>query len=177
MTRIATLALVAVALCGSDYDRRDWKHWVDADRDCQSTRQEVLLAEAIGAVALARDGCTVVSGRWLDPYTGETFTDPRKLDVDHLVPLKNAHESGGWAWDAETRKRYANDLDDPDHLVAVSARANRAKGAKGPDEWMPPNRAYHCAYLRAWLDVKSRWGLWMRPAEARVIFEGLEACE
>lgn len=64
----------------------------------------------------------------------------RDLDIDHLVPLKNARDSGGWAWSLDRKKEYANYLGEPDHLIAVTSGANRSKGAKGPDEWRPPRR-------------------------------------
>ncbi|MGL4394603.1 MAG: GmrSD restriction endonuclease domain-containing protein [Brevinema sp.] len=146
----------------SDYNRKDWKHWVDADQDGQNTRQEVLIAESLDPVVLDERG-RVLSGRWLDPFTGEYFTDPKELDIDHIVPLKYAHDNGGAEWDADVKMLYANYLDDPNHLIAVSAKENRSKGAKAPTEWMPPNEEFHCEYIRIWYGIKSTWGLKMDP--------------
>lgn len=159
------------------YDRDDWPHWIDADGDCQDTRQEVLVAESEIPVRF-RDArrCAVASGRWHCPYTGRVITDPHELDVDHLVPLHEAHRSGGHAWDREERQRYANALDDPMHLVAVDASANRAKGDKRPEAWMPPEPSHRCEYLRAWVDVKERWSLQQGSAERAFIDAGLAEC-
>ena len=97
-----------------DYDRGEWDHWNDADRDCQDARQEVLIAESSVPVVFKDDvECRVESGRWTDPYTGATVEDPGKLDVDHLVPLANAHVSGGHAWDGDRKALYANSLSYP----------------------------------------------------------------
>ena len=126
-----------------DYDRRQWRHWVDADGDCQDARQEVLVEESVGIIIFTdTDQCRIASGQWVAPFTGTVVTDPSKLDVDHLVPLANAHWSGGHAWDSNRKRSYANDLTNPGHLVAVTASANRSKGAKGPEDWRPPDEAY-----------------------------------
>ena len=74
----------------------------------------------MGPVLFKNDeGCSFLSGNWIDPYSGLEITDATTLDIDHLVPLKEAHESGGFAWDTEKRRSYANDLVDPDCLIAV----------------------------------------------------------
>lgn len=153
-----------------DYDRSDWHtRWYDLDKDCQDTRQEVLIAESTTPPVMDDRGCRVVSGTWEDPYTGKTFTNPSDLDIDHFIPLRNAHTSGGWMWDRERRKAFANDLDDPEALIAVDLSANRSKGARGPDEWLPPNQDYVCEYVTTWLDVKERNGLTLTADEARAI--------
>jgi hypothetical protein len=152
------------------YERDGWPHWRDSDRDCQNTRNEVLIAESLEPVVFADGrGCKVLRGLWKCPYTGHVFREPRGLDIDHLVPLKNAHASGGHRWTRKQRTAYANDLSDQDHLVAVAASANRAKSAQSPDLWLPRERRAWCWYARAWRRVKARWGLSMRDAErARV---------
>jgi hypothetical protein len=151
------------------YSRDLYRHWVDADSDCQDTCQEVLIVASRVPVQIDPSGCRVLSGRWFDSYTGETVTNPRQLDIDHLVPLAEAHRSGADRWDAARRQAYANDLDHPDTLIAVSAGANRSKGDKDPARWMPPNAAYHCDYIAAWIAVKVRWGLGMDGEKLRAV--------
>ena len=125
------------------YDRDNWRHWTDADGDCQNARHEVLVAESLVAVTFKTNNeCQVVTGEWVGAFTGTTVTDPSSLDIDHFVPLANAWKSGAWAWDEDKKEEYANYLDDPHHLIAVTASANRSKGAWGPERtgnplWSP----------------------------------------
>ena len=125
-----------------EYDRSDWWHWIDEDGDCQDARQEVLIAESLDQVTFETDRqCRVESGRWYGAFTGVYTSDPGDLDIDHLVPLKNAHLSGAWAWNPAVKEEYANHLGEENHLIAVTASANRSKGAKGPEEWGRRNKA------------------------------------
>ena len=161
-----------------EYDRDDWKHWTDEDGDCQDARQEVLIEESLEPVEYEDDRqCRVESGRWWAPHLGHHLENPRHIDVDHHVPLKNAHLSGGWAWDAERKEQYANYLDDPDHLVAISSRHNRSKGARGPEEWAPPDNDLWCDYATDWAEIKQRWGLTMTPVESEIVMDMLGTCE
>lgn len=156
------------------YSRAEWTHWVDADKDCQDARQEALIRGA-DPVTLSTNGCTVTGGLWLDPYTGKTFIAPSKMDVDHMIPLKEAAESGGQVWSKDQKKAFANDLTtDVPQLIAVSASANRAKGAKDPAEWLPT--ADMCQYVLNWVGVKKRWELKMDEVEKAKIMALLEAC-
>ena len=157
------------------YDRHDWKHWVDAD--CQDARQEVLVAESRATVSYQTDRqCRVASGQWLAPYTGTIVTDPGKLDIDHMVPLGNAHLSAAWAWSAQQREHYANHLADPQHLIAVTASANRSKGARGPEAWKPEDRSYWCQYAVDWITIKDTWQLTVTQAEHGALVEMLDTC-
>ena len=162
----------------SSYKRALWKHWVDEDKDCQDTRTEVLIRDARPSTIKYKGEkeCEVRSGEWVDPYTGKTFNDPAKLDVDHLVPLKQAHDSGGLAWPREKRALYANYLGYRWHLVAVDASENRKKGAKGPDEYRPPLKSTHCQYAQAWGSVKAAWGLRTTATERAAMLEMLATC-
>ncbi len=159
------------------YARASWPHWNDEDHDCQNTRNEVLIAESTVPVTFAdARHCKVAKGSWRCPYTGRIFTDPHELDVDHLVPLANAHASGGDRWTRRRRQAYANDLRDPDQLVAVARGANRAKGAQSPDLWLPTEQSSWCWYARAWQKVKARWALVMTPREQAAIRDVLARC-
>lgn len=175
MNRISVLFLLAAcATSGTsvqapDYNRKEWRHWIDEDRDCQNTRQEVLIQESEEPVTYKNGKqCSVATGRWTDPYTGSVIVDPGLLDIDHVVALRDAHDSGGHAWDAEKKRAFANDLTEA-HLIAVHRSANRSKGSKGPDEWLPPNPEYRCAYVEAWLEIKRRWELTMTDCERATI--------
>jgi hypothetical protein len=172
----AALAPTDGSAAAVPYSRDLYGGWIDADGDCQDTRQEVLIAESVVPVQLDAAGCRVVSGRWMDPYTGREITNPRELDIDHLVPLAEAHRSGGDAWTPERRRAYANHLAHAEHLIAVTAGANRSKGDKDPASWLPANAAYRCEYVRDWVLVKLRWGLRADDAELAAIDGVLRAC-
>ena len=148
------------------YSRDDWRHWIGEDGDCQDPRNEVLLASSLADVAYRSDRrCRVASGQWFAPYSGTLVTVPGELDIDHMVSLADAHRSGAWQWSPELKRLYANYLDDPNHLIAVTARANRSKGARGPEEWKPPDRSYWCRYAVDWTTIKHKWDLTATPAE------------
>ncbi|HKN38705.1 MAG TPA: hypothetical protein VJ456_06320, partial [Acidimicrobiia bacterium] len=104
------------------YDRALFGSWIDADADHCNTREEVLEEQSTAPVVEERSAgsCKVLSGDWLSAWDGRTFTDPAKLQIDHVVPLAEAWDSGAAAWDAARRLAFANDLADPE-LMAVSA--------------------------------------------------------
>lgn len=162
----------------TEYDRDDYHtRWLDKDNDCQDTRDEVLIEESLEPVQFESSSrCNVVSGEWHDPYSGENFTNPSDLDIDHIVPLKEAHESGASRWPDSKKERYANDLNNANTLMAVDLSQNRSKGSRDPSEWMPDNEAYHCYYLRSWVSVKEQWGLSMDRQEERFIDNRLSQC-
>lgn len=166
------------ALAGDPpYDRHDWPHWIDADHDCQDTRTEALVAASeIPVTFVDDDRCEVASGRWRCPYTDAVVTDPRKLDVDHLVPLAEAHRSGGARWSKQRKTEYANDLADREHLIVVLAHANRSKGSRTITEWLPDEPGFRCEYVEAWLRVKHRWQLAVAAEEAATAEAFLVRC-
>ena len=98
------LTVVAITAAASyQYSRSSYKHWIDADKDCQDTRQEVLIVESLEKPTLDKKGCIVISGKWHDPYTDKYFTNPKDLDIDHFIPLKEADKSGAKNWTKEKR--------------------------------------------------------------------------
>ena len=173
-----TIVVAPVPADIAEYSRSQWRHWTDEDGDCQDARQEVLISESLIEVSFESERkCRVATGRWYGAFTGASVDAPGNLDIDHLVPLKNAHDSGGWAWNPDRKKEYANYLGDPDHLIAVTSGANRSKGAKGPEEWRPRDESYWCRYATDWTEVKMEWGLSMTQRETEAIIEMLDTCE
>jgi hypothetical protein len=79
--------------------------------------------------------------------------------MDHMVPLKEAWDSGANTWSASRRQAFANDIDLPEALIAVSASSNRSKSARDPAEWLPTNTSYRCQYVEDWMTVKVKWEL------------------
>jgi hypothetical protein len=148
-----------------DYDRDLFAVWIDADGDGCDTRDEVLLAENLAPVESAPTGCIPTPGLWRSTYDGMDVTDSPQLDVDHLVSLKEAWDSGAWAWDPDRRIAYANDLTDGRTLVAVSAASNRSKGDRDPSNWIPEDPGAVCPFIADWIAVKARWSMTMDESE------------
>ena len=140
------------------YKRALFVHWIDADGDGCNTRREVLIVEAIVAPTVTA-GCHLVGGRWYSPYDGITTTNAATFDIDHVVPLAEARDSGAYAWSPDRRTAFANDLGVPWSLLAVSAASNRSKSDGDPADWMPPRTEFRCTYVAMWLAVKVRWEL------------------
>jgi len=173
---LLALGLLLVAAAPARYRREDWPHWQRINGGCRDTRAVVLARDAVpGTVEWSPDGCTVTAGEWKDPYTGALFTDPKMLDVDHLIPLQRAHLRGGASWSRERKTAYANALGYRYHLRAVSASANRQKGAQGPDTWRP-EKADDCQYGQAYATVAMLSGLWVSEAERTAIGALVAAC-
>ncbi|MFJ2854278.1 HNH endonuclease family protein [Streptomyces rubiginosohelvolus] len=157
------------------YERDSFKHWVDEDDDGCPTRQEVLLAEAVTAPKQG-DRCTLSGGNWTSYYDEAEVTDAKKLDIDHMVPLAEAWDSGAHNWTPERREAYANDLDAERSLVAVTAKTNRSKADKDPTQWMPPAQSATCTYLVDWTATKLRWNLSADENEQAALLELAEPC-
>jgi len=155
------------------YDRKDWKHWSDFDSDCMNTRHEILKDQAVGPVRLSPDGCYVSTGLWDDPYSGKKYTRASDLDIDHVVPLFWAHKHGGANWPVQLKEQYAND---PEGLLAVDDGLNQQKSAKGPDEWMPPNKAYHCGYIAHFDRIVAKYRLQYTPSEQQFMAAARSRC-
>ncbi|WP_331756075.1 HNH endonuclease family protein (plasmid) [Streptomyces anulatus] len=157
------------------YERDSFKHWVDEDDDSCTTRAEVLLTEAVTAPEQGAR-CSLSGGSWLSYYDEAEVTDAKKLDIDHMVPLAEAWDSGAHAWTPERREAYANDLGSDRSLVAVTAKTNRSKADRDPAQWMPPAESATCTYLVDWTATKLRWTLTMDDAEKTALLNLAEPC-
>lgn len=163
------------------YDRDSFKHWSSQGSACWDTRDMILARDATGAVYLDADGNEVagsggacsVEGEWVDPYSGSTVTRARSLDIDHVVPLGYANGHGAASWDAAMKEKFAND---PENLLAVSARENRRKSDSGPGEYLPPNTGYQCEYVKKFVSVVGKYGLSMSAADKAAVEGVLSGC-
>jgi hypothetical protein len=169
------------------YDRYEWRHWDNYERSCWNVREEVLWRDAVKDETLTlldinkvrtddkSKACYITGGTWVDPYTGEEFTNPSDLDVDHMIPLGYAARAGGYLWDDNKKMDYANYLDYNYHLVAVSASANRSKSDNGPADWKP-RKEFYCQYGVAWTVITNKWELSLDNGDKKAIQGMLEAC-
>ncbi|WTO32919.1 HNH endonuclease family protein [Streptomyces achromogenes] len=157
------------------YERTKFKHWVDADKDGCNTRAEVLKAEAVTGPEQGPN-CRLSGGRWYSPYDDRYITGPSGLDIDHLVPLAEAWDSGASAWSPAERQAYANDLGDGRALIAVSAASNRSKADQDPTTWLPSATGSRCQYVTDWVADKTRWGLSIDTGEEAALSQVLTHC-
>lgn len=175
------------------YDReRYFGGWASNGCGSATTRDTILARDLKGAVKNSK--CQVTSGTLSDPYTGRTIQFRRGrntssvVQIDHVVALLDAWESGARDWDQVKRVEYANS---PDVLLASDGPANMAKGSGldvngtslyrsqhsgAPDIWMPDNKAYRCDYMAKRATIKSKWGLTMTPREKQQTVSVLSQC-
>jgi hypothetical protein len=156
------------------YQRSLFKHWIDSDKDCFDTRVEVLIDESTTWPSF-KSRCKVAKGNWKSVYDNKTITDSSLIDIDHLVPLQEAWQSGADQWSNKQRQDYANELKSKNTLIAVSSSSNRSKGSKEPHNWLPVSE-YVCQYLNDWVDVKKRWGLSVDNQEKEFLKNSLTTC-
>lgn len=147
----------------TSYNRKAFKHWVDEDKDCQNTRHEVLERRSLIPVKFKitqSKKCQVLEGKWEDFYYNEVHTKAAEIDIDHIVPLKEAWDSGAQAWPADKKMKFAND---EENLAITNKKYNRQKGSQTPLTWSPIDRVYNCKYLRKWIAIKKKYSLLISP--------------
>ena len=156
------------------YNRKSWRHWVDEDHDCQNTRAEILIASSLENVTYRNSkACSVYSGKWYDPYSNKVWTLASDVDIDHIVPLAWAYAHGANDWSLQKKSNFANDAE---NLIAVEDNLNQAKGAKGPSQWLPPNKAFRCEYVKRFDGVVRSYGLIYNATEIITMARYLAAC-
>jgi hypothetical protein len=143
--------------------------WADTDKDCQDSRAEALIQTS--TIPAVMKGCRVLSGRWISPYSGHVIMNPKTIDIDHVVPLNWAWHHGASKWSAAERERFANDLV---NLLPVEASLNRAKGAKGPNEWLPPSG--QCQYVARFKRLVLMYKLHISKSEQQWFDQFLASC-
>ncbi|SMD14178.1 HNH endonuclease family protein [Kibdelosporangium aridum] len=155
---------------GAHYNRDDWGDWTSPGRTC-STRV-VILQQQGRDVSLGK-GCRVRSGTWTSPYDGLVLTDPNQVQIDHRVPVKEAVRSGARDWTPEQRHRFYND---PNNLIAVSAKSNTSKGDRDPGRWTPRKRDAWCDYATAYITTKTTYRLSIDTRERDGLATMLATC-
>ncbi|MFJ9351722.1 HNH endonuclease family protein [Streptomyces sp. NPDC101237] len=158
------------------YSRDQFKHWNRGENptDGCDTRKEVILSEALEAPEVGPK-CALSGGRWFSEYDQKWVTSAKELDVDHMVPLAEAWDSGAAAWTAARTEAYANDQGAPNSLIAVSGSSNRSKADKDPADWLPVP-ADRCKYTVDWVADKLRWRLSADVAEVQALDRLAEQC-
>ncbi|MDX3117489.1 HNH endonuclease family protein [Streptomyces scabiei] len=154
------------------YSRDLFPTWITISGTC-NTREYVLKRD--GSNVVTNSACTATSGTWYSPYDGATWTAASDLDIDHLVPLAEAWDSGASAWTTAQRQAFANDVTRP-QLLAVTDNVNQSKSDQDPAEWMPSLTSYRCTYVRAWVQVKYYYNLAVDSAEKSALTSYLANC-
>lgn len=156
------------------YDRSLFSHWRDTNGSGCDARQDTLAEQVIGFPQVDLfDSCVIVEGDWYSIFDGVTHAgSPSELDIDHVIALAEAWDSGASTWDSATRRRFAND---PAHLVAVTASSNRSKSDADLADWRPIRSAW-CVTATITAEVKAAYGLSVDPAEYDAIAEMLGTC-
>ncbi len=147
--------------------------WADVDRNGCDTRNDVLRRDLHEVtVKPGTNGCKVLSGTLLDPYSGEAI-GLRQIQVDHVVAMSDAWQKGAQQLTADERLAFAND---PLNLQPTTGSLNQRKSDSDAASWLPPNKAYRCTYVARQVAVKSRYRLWVTQAEHDAIARVLAGC-
>ncbi|WP_186768350.1 HNH endonuclease family protein [Streptomyces qinzhouensis] len=176
LVAVAGLAVADESRAG--YNRDLFKHWnagLNPSDGC-NTRNEVLIAEAVTAPTVGAR-CALTGGQWWSYYDDTLVTPANALDIDHMVPLAEAWDSGASAWTAARREAYANDQGQDSSLIAVTAKSNRSKADQDPAQWLPPAADALCRYTSEWLATKLRWGLSIDGAEQSALYRLAAGCQ
>jgi hypothetical protein len=152
--------------------------WADVDRNGCDTRNDILNRDLTDKTWRAGTrNCVVLGGKLADPYTGRVIsfakTDAAAVQIDHIVALSDAWQTGAQSWDVRMRERFAND---PTNLFAVDGEANQAKGDSDAASWLPPDKTFRCRYVWRQIQVKAAYGLWVTAAEHDAMASALRSC-
>ena len=159
------------------YSRAQFPHWSDPDRNGCDTRNDTLKRDLTNITyKVGTRDCKVVGGQLLDPFSGKSITfssTKSNIDIDHLVALSNAWQTGAAYFDKAKRTQIAND---PLNLLAVDAKLNRQKGDSDAATWLPPAKSFRCEYVAAQIAVKVKYSLWLTAPEKSAMSKVLESC-
>jgi hypothetical protein len=154
--------------------------WSDVDRNGCDTRNDILNRD-LATKVFTGDGerCTIIEGVLVDPYSGERIefvrgrTTSLAVQIDHVVSLSNAWQTGAFRWSSEKLKKFAND---PLNLMAVKGALNSQKGDGDAATWLPPKKSYRCKYVARQIAVKVEYQLWVTKPEGEAMKRILVRC-
>ena len=159
------------------YARSQFPHWSDPDRNGCDARNDTLKRDLTNITyKVGTRECKVIAGQLLDPFTGKVITFSATkvvIDIDHVVALSNAWQTGAAYFDKNKRSQIAND---PLNLLAVDSKLNRQKGDGDAATWLPPSKAFRCEYVARQVAVKAKYGLWVTQPEKVAIDKILSTC-
>lgn len=155
------------------YARTDYRHWITQNGSCD-TRDMILKNAGFASNPRTCAGVEKPGFVYTEPYSGKKVSNPKKLDIDHTIPLEYVNQHGGAAWDPQRKQQFANDFS---QLVAVDASANRQKGSKGPGDWMPDNKGDHCRYATIWVDTASKYSVSITQKDKDALKTALKTCK
>jgi len=159
------------------YARSQFPHWSDPDRNGCDARNDTLKRDLTNITyKVGTRDCKVIAGQLLDPFSGKviTFSTTKVvIDIDHVVALSNAWQTGAAYFDKSKRTQIAND---PLNLLAVDSKLNRQKGDGDAATWLPPSKAFRCEYVARQVAVKAKYGLWVTKPEKVAIDKILSTC-
>ena len=159
------------------YARSQFPHWSDPDRNGCDARNDTLKRDLTNITyKTGTRECKVIAGQLIDPFSGKLITfsaSGNSIDIDHVVALSNAWQTGAAYFDKSKRTLLAND---PLNLLAVDTKLNRKKGDGDAATWLPPNKAFRCEYVARQVAVKAKYGLWVTKAEKAMMEKILSTC-
>jgi hypothetical protein len=141
--------------------------------------RNVILRRDLINIVTDENGCKIISGQLNDPYTGKQVaflrgdTTSDDVQIDHIIALSNAWQTGAQALTAEQRQIFAND---PLELLAVDGQTNQQKSDSDAATWLPPNKAFRCQYVTRQIAVKAKYQLWVTAAEKEAMLQVLSTC-
>jgi hypothetical protein len=154
--------------------------WADVDRNGCDTRNDILKRDLTGEVFKEKTRkCVVLSGILIDPFSGETINFVRgnlssmEVQIDHVVALSNAWQTGAFKLTLKERTAFAND---PLNLLAVKGRLNSQKGDGDAATWLPPLKSFRCDYVSRQIAVKLKYKLWFTASEKEAMIRILKSC-
>jgi hypothetical protein len=159
------------------YARSQFPHWSDPDRNGCDARNDTLKRDLTNITyKVGTRDCKVIAGQLLDPFSGKVITFSATkvvIDIDHVVALSNAWQTGAAYFDKNKRSQIAND---PLNLLAVDSKLNRQKGDGDAATWLPPSKEFRCEYVARQVAVKAKYGLWVTKPEKVAIDKILSTC-